>query len=69
VSLVVDAALGVAARVAPQLNLKDTGSPAKLMLGAAAILFSLGVICERLLGELDGALNAATTLARSVFAG
>jgi type III secretion protein T len=67
VSLVVDAALGVAARVAPQIHLKEVGGPAKLMLGAAAILFSLGVICERLLGELDGAANAAVNIAASAF--
>ena len=67
VSLAVDAALGVAARVAPQLNIKDTGAPAKLMLGAAAILFSFGVICERLLGELDGAVRAAEAIAATVF--
>ncbi len=59
VSLAVDAALGVAARVSPQINLGDTGAPAKLMLGAAGILFCFGAACERLLSELDVAINAA----------
>ena len=67
VFLTVNAALGVAARVAPQLNLKETGTPATLMLGAAAILFSLGVVCQRLLGELDSAARSAAELAETAF--
>jgi type III secretory pathway component EscT len=48
-SLVVDVGLGLVARAAPQLRLQETATPAKLGLGAAAILLSLGTIGDRLL--------------------
>lgn len=69
VSLAVDAALGVAGRISPHLNLRDTGAPGKLLLGAAAVLFALGSASERLLAELDGAARAAEAALRAGFGG
>jgi len=58
VALLVDAALGVAARAAPGLPIQELGAPAKLLAGAAGILFGLGLISQRLLGELAEAAES-----------
>lgn len=68
VSLLVDAAMGIAARAAPSLPIKDLGAPAKLLVGAAAILISLGAISQRLLEEL-GRAALATDQVSALFGG
>jgi flagellar biosynthetic protein FliR/type III secretion protein T len=68
ISLLVDAALGIAARAAPQLSIRDVGAPAKLLVGAAAILLSLGTASQRLLEEIAGAAEA-TKVAMGLFGG
>ncbi len=62
VSMLVDLALGVLARVAPSMALKELGAPAKLLAGGAAILFALGTISGRLLTEIS---QAAATVDRA----
>ncbi|HCF59177.1 MAG TPA: type III secretion protein, partial [Myxococcales bacterium] len=58
----VDAGLGVAARIAPSLNLASLGAPVKLLLGGSAILFALGTVSNRLLAEAAEAANAVGIL-------
>ncbi|MFT3842393.1 MAG: flagellar biosynthetic protein FliR [Myxococcaceae bacterium] len=53
-AMAVDCALGLASRAAPQLNLQETGVPARILGGAAILWIGLGVICERLLTNTEG---------------
>ena len=69
VSLLVDAALGVAGRIAPVLSVRDVGAPAKLLVGAAGVLFALGALAQRLLSEVAGAADAIGVAARAFGAG
>ncbi|MBI5546913.1 MAG: flagellar biosynthetic protein FliR [Deltaproteobacteria bacterium] len=64
VSLIVDVGLAMAGRIAPNLSIRDIGAPAKLTLGAAAILVSLGAVAQRLLSEVAGAADAIGASAR-----
>jgi flagellar biosynthetic protein FliR/type III secretion protein T len=48
-SLAVDALISLAARAAGGPHLCDLAAPARILLGAAAMWLSLGVVCERLL--------------------
>lgn len=66
VALLVDSALGIAARAAPSLNLVALGTPVKLLLGASAILFALGTISNRLLGEVAATAGAVENAALSL---
>lgn len=61
-SLIVELAMGVAARVAPQLPARELAAPAKLMLGSAAILLALGAISARLQEELARGIAALHAL-------
>ncbi len=61
-SLAVDCALGLASRAAPQLNLQETGVPARILGGAAVLYLGLGVIAERLLGGTEGVGEAFRSL-------
>ncbi|MCA2977321.1 MAG: flagellar biosynthetic protein FliR [Myxococcaceae bacterium] len=49
VSLAVDAALGLASRAAPQMNLQEAGAPVRILGGGAVLWLSVGLLCERLL--------------------
>lgn len=66
VALLVDAGLGVAARIAPSLHLASLGAPVKLLLGGSAILFALGTVSHRLLAEAAEAANAAGILGAAI---
>ncbi len=48
-SLVVDLVLGLAARAAPQANLQEFSSPARILAGGAVLWLSLGLLCQRLM--------------------
>jgi flagellar biosynthesis protein FliR len=48
-SLVVDLVLGLAARAAPQANLQEFSSPARILAGGAVLWLSLGLLCSRLM--------------------
>jgi flagellar biosynthetic protein FliR/type III secretion protein T len=65
-SLLVDAALGIAGRIAPALSIKDVGAPAKLLLGSAAILVAVGALAQRLLCEVAGAADSISLAARAL---
>ena len=65
VALLVDAALGIAGRIAPALSIRDTGAPAKLLVGAAGILVALGAVAQRLLTEVAGAADAIALATRA----
>ncbi len=64
-SLLTDLAVGVAGRIAPALNLREIDAPAKLLVGAAAVLLSLGALSQRLLGEVAGAAGAIAATTRA----
>jgi len=61
-SMAIDCALGLASRAAPQLNLQETGTPARILGGAAILWIGLGVICERLLSNTEGIDTAFKSL-------
>jgi flagellar biosynthetic protein FliR/type III secretion protein T len=69
VSLLVDAALGIAGRIAPALSVRDVGAPAKLLVGAAGILVALSAVAQRLLTEVAGAADAIALAARAFGSG
>ena len=65
-ALAVDAALGLASRVAAPVSLLELGPPLRILLGGALLWLSVGVLCERLLAGvassgagLDALLRAA----------
>jgi type III secretion protein T len=65
--LAVDCFLGLASRVAPQLNLQEAGAPLKVLGGGALLWLGAGVLCERLLAGVlstEGALAALGEVAR-----
>ncbi|MFZ5467852.1 MAG: EscT/YscT/HrcT family type III secretion system export apparatus protein [Myxococcota bacterium] len=53
-AMAVDCVLGFASRIAPQMNLQEVGAPLRILGGGAVVWLSLGVLCERLLGEVLG---------------
>jgi flagellar biosynthetic protein FliR/type III secretion protein T len=66
-AMAVDCVMGLMSRAAPQMNLQEVGSPLKILAGGAVLLLGLGVIAERLLGEVaktPGQLSALTELSR-----
>ncbi len=63
-ALLVDAALAVCARVAPQLHLGDAGTPVKILVGGATLYLGLGFIADRLLAGLE-ALPASLAMVLS----
>jgi type III secretion protein T len=65
VSLVVDLAVGIAGRVSPALSVRELGPPARLMLGAAAILLTLGTASARLVEEVASASAMLEPVARA----
>ncbi len=46
--LTVDAGLSLASRAAPNMNLQEVGAPLRIVLGAAALWLSVGLIAQRL---------------------
>jgi flagellar biosynthetic protein FliR/type III secretion protein T len=67
-ALLVDLGVGLAARGAPQLSLQETGTPLRIVGGAAALWLGLGLLCERLLAvaaEQEPMLDALLRLATS----
>ena len=48
ISLAIDAALGLASRAAPQMNLQETGTPLRILAGGAVAWLAIGVISARL---------------------
>ncbi|HZI12504.1 MAG TPA: flagellar biosynthetic protein FliR [Myxococcus sp.] len=65
--LAVDLFLGMASRVAPQLNLQEAGAPLKILGGGALLWLGTGVLCERLLAGVlstEGALAVLGEVAR-----
>lgn len=62
-SLAVDALLGLSARAVPQLNLQETGTPVKILVGAAALWVGLGAISSRLMVEVSHIERTIATLA------
>jgi len=48
-ALAVDAAFGLASRVAAPVGLSELGPPLRILLGGAVLWLSVGVVCERLL--------------------
>ncbi|MGQ0508689.1 MAG: EscT/YscT/HrcT family type III secretion system export apparatus protein [Myxococcaceae bacterium] len=63
VSLGVDCLLGLFARAAPQLHIQDTGTPVKILGGAAVLWLCIGLVSER---ALQGVTTAAELLASSL---
>lgn len=65
-SLLVDAALGIVGRIAPTVSVRDVGAPAKLLVGAGAVLVSLGAVAQRLLSEVASAADAVGVAASAL---
>jgi flagellar biosynthesis protein FliR len=62
--VVVDAALGLIARAAPQLNVFAVGLPAKILIGVAVIGASLPFVAGHISGALEGAVGDGIRLLR-----
>lgn len=65
--LAVDCFLGLASRVAPQLNLQEAGAPLRVLGGGALLWLGTGVLCERLLAGVlstEGALSVLGEVGR-----
>jgi flagellar biosynthetic protein FliR/type III secretion protein T len=62
VSLAVDAVMGLASRAAPNMNLQDTGAPARILAGGAVLWLSIGVLTERLLAAVSASPDALRTV-------
>jgi type III secretion protein T len=65
--LTVDCLMGMASRVAPQVNLQELGAPLRILGGGALLWLGVGVLCERLLAgvvSLDRALLLLAEAAR-----
>jgi type III secretion protein T len=65
--MAVDCFLGLASRVAPQLNLQEVGAPLRILGGGALLWLGTGVLCERLLAGVlstEGALAVLGEVAR-----
>jgi type III secretion protein T len=62
-TLAVDCLLGLLSRAAPGIQLQETGAPLRILAGGAVLWLSVGLVCERLLGELHLASEVLGTLA------
>lgn len=66
-SLMVDLWLGLAARAAPGLSLREVGAPLRVLSGSALLWMGLGLVSERLVTEVlasGGAMRALFEVAR-----
>ena len=62
--VVVDAALALVARAAPQLNMFSVGLPAKILVAVAVVISSLPFIADHVRAELETTVaQTLTTLA------
>jgi flagellar biosynthetic protein FliR len=57
--IVVDAALGLVARAAPQLNMFSVGLPAKILVAVAVVMTSLPFVANHVRSELEGTVRQA----------
>ena len=62
VALATDCLMGLIARAAPQLNIQDTGAPLKLLGGGAVLWLTLGLLVERLMGDVATSTGAFARL-------
>jgi flagellar biosynthesis protein FliR len=69
VLLVVELALGLISRVAPQLNLMVAGAPVRLLVGLFVLGATLAVIPDVVLGAVDPALRLASRMAATLAGG
>jgi type III secretion protein T len=61
-TLAVDCLLGLASRAAPGLHLQEAGAPLRILGGGAVLWLGLGVVCARLLGELERVADVVSSL-------
>jgi flagellar biosynthetic protein FliR len=66
VLLVVELALGLVSRVAPQLNLMVMGAPVRLLVGLFVLGATLAIVPDVVVGAVDPALRLASRLAASL---
>jgi flagellar biosynthetic protein FliR len=66
VLLVVELALGLISRVAPQLNLMATGAPIRLLIGLFVLGTTLALVPDVVLISVEPALRLASRMAASL---